>query len=187
MKIILHGILAERFGREFEIQTNVPADAIEGLSRQIPDWPRELLIDVPGFGTEALLRFPTTKSEIHLVPAMHGGGGKWGQIIMGAALIAVGAVLTWVVPGGAAYGIPLMMTGGGMLLGGVAQFFMKAPSVDKSQDPPASKFLGNSKNTTNIGTLITMAWGRVKLGGHWLSVQVDSNDLVTTSFPATTS
>lgn len=187
MKIILHGVLAKQFGREYQIQTDVPADAIEGLSRQFPDWPRELRIDVLGFHTEAALRSATSETEIHLMPSMYGGGGKWGQIIIGAALVVAGVVLAVTNPGMPWYAIALITTGASMMLNGISQFFMKAPTVDKSNDPPASKFLGNSKNTTAIGTLITMAWGRVKLSGHWLSVQVDSNDLVTTSFPATTS
>lgn len=186
MKIILHGILAEKIGREFEIKTNRVADALEGLSRQV-DWPRDITVDVIGFDTEEKLRAETDVTEIHVTPAMFGGGGKWGQIILGAVVAAVGAAVFFFVPGGQSIGISLMISGGTMMLAGVIQLFMKAPTVDKSEDPPASKFLGNSKNTTAIGTLITMAWGRVKLGGHWLSVQVNSNDLVNTSFPATTS
>jgi predicted phage tail protein len=128
---------------------------------------------------------------------MYGGGGKWGAIILGVALIAAAFALPVLAPGatglffaGTSIGMTtgMMFTmGAGMLLLGVSQLFMKAPTVDKSSDPPPSKYLGNSKNTSAIGTLITMAYGRIKLTGHWLSIQVDSNDLVTTSFPATTS
>jgi predicted phage tail protein len=187
MKIILHGVLADRFGHEFEIQTDVPADAIEGLSRQLPDWPRELRIDVLDFDTEEKLRAPTDAAEIHLVPSMYGGGGKFGQIILGAALIGAAFIPGLGQIAGVAVSSILFSAGASMALTGISQLFMKAPTVDKSSDPPASKYLGNNKNTTVIGTLITMAWGRIKLTGHWLSVQVDSNDLVTTSFPVTTS
>jgi predicted phage tail protein len=118
---------------------------------------------------------------------MYGGGGKFGQIILGAALIGAAFIPGLGQIAGVAVSSILFSAGASMALTGISQLFMKAPTVDKSSDPPASKYLGNNKNTTVIGTLITMAWGRIKLTGHWLSVQVDSNDLVTTSFPVTTS
>lgn len=188
MKIVLHGVLAEQFGPEFEIATSVPADAIEGLSRQLPNWPRELLIDCIGFDTEDKLRAPTDATEIHLVPSMRGGGGKWVMIAIGVALIAA----AFLIPGAqlAALGLTkgmIIMMGASFLMSGISQMFMKAPTIGKSNDPPASNYFSNNKNTTAYGTLMTMAWGRIKLAGQWLSVQVDSSDLVTTSFPLTTS
>jgi predicted phage tail protein len=191
MKVRLHGQLA-KLGNEFEINTDVPADAIEGLSRQLPDWPRDMLIDAIGFDTEDKLRAPTEANEIHLMPRMFGGGGKFGKILLGAALIGV-AIAT----GGAGLSLAgvvisqgsLFLAGAGMMLAGVSQLFLKAPTIDNGgpADPPASKYLGINENTTEIGTLMIQAWGRIKIAGHWLSLQSDSSDLVTTSFPATTS
>lgn len=186
MKIVLHGLLAERFGREYTILTDVPAEAIEGLSRQLLDWPRDLLIDAIGFDTEALLNAPTDRQELHLMPAMRGGGGKWGQIILGAALIGVAFIPGF--QGVALLGLNItrgmiFMMGAGMMMAGISQVFMKAPTVDKSADPPASKYLGINKNTTAAGTLIAGAWGRIKLSGQWLSLQSDATGIVTTSFP----
>lgn len=192
MKIILHGVLAEKYGREHVIHTDVPAEAIEGLTRQLPDWPRELVIDVPGYATERLLRSQTDVAELHLVPRMFGGGGKFFKILIGAALIAAAIALPaagGLYLAGTTIGMSttaIMSMGIGMVLAGVSQFFMKAPTVNKSNDPPASKYLGINKNTTQIGTPIPLAWGRVKLTGHWLSLQSDSDHLVTTSFPAST-
>ena len=187
MKIVLHGILAERFGAEHFIETDVPADAIEGLSRQLPEWPRDLLIDVIDHPTEQLLRSRTDVDEIHLMPRMYGGGGKWGQILLGAALIGISFIPGLGQIAGVAISSMLFSAGASMVLMGVSQLFMKAPTVDKSNDPPPSKYLGINKNTTAIGTLMALAWGRIKISGQWLSLQSDSNQLVTTSFPATTS
>lgn len=185
MKIIFHGRIADTFGREFEIQSNVPAEALEGLIRQLPGWDRGLVVDVLGFDTEEALRAPTDLNEIHVMPSMFGGGGV-GKIIIGAVLIVAG-IVAMTIPGGQAIGMGLISFGASLALAGVTELMMKAPSVDKSSDPPASKYLGINKNTAAIGTLIIMAWGRIKLSGHWLSLQSDSSDLVTASFPATTS
>lgn len=190
MKLILHGELGALVGREHEIQTDCVADAIEGLSRQLPNWPRDMVIDVIDYDTEFLLTAQTDATEVHLVPRMYGGGGKWGSILIGAALIG----LSFLIPPA---GIGLLgmtitnsmvfMMGAGLMLTGISQLFMKAPTVDKSSDPPPSKYLGVNKNTSAIGTLIPFGYGRHLVAGQWLSIQVNSNFLVTTRFPATTS
>jgi predicted phage tail protein len=184
MKVILHGLLAERCGgHEHFIRTNVPADAIEGLSRQLPGWPQDMAIDVIGYSSLEELQASTDDDELHLMPAMFGGGGVV-KIIIGAALIAIAVF----VPGiGTAISAALISLGASMALMGISELLMKAPTTDKANDPPPSKYLGINRNTVAIGTPIILAWGRNKLGGHWLSIQADSNQLVTTSFPATTS
>lgn len=181
MKIILHGTLAERFGREHFIQTDTPAEALEGLSRQMPDWPRDLAVDVIGFTTDEALRAPTDKTEIHVVPAMFGGGGVF-KIVIGVVLV----VASFILPPGP--WTPIMQSiGVGMILSGISDLLMRAPTTDKSNDPPPSKYLGINRNTVAIGTFIPLAYGRIKMAGHWLSLQSDSNKLVKASFPATTS
>lgn len=186
MRIILHGVLAEQFGREHVILTDRPADAIEGLSRQLAGWPRDMVIDVIDHPTEHHLRAQTDVEEIHLVPAMFGGGGKWGTILLGAALIAASFAMP--AAGIAFAGITLtsgmvFLMGAALVLTGVSQLFMKAPTFDKSNDPPPSKYLGINRNTTGVGTLLPNAAGRMKLSGHWLSLQSDANHLVTASWP----
>jgi predicted phage tail protein len=185
MKVIFHGLLAEKYGREFEIQTDIPSEAVNGLARQLPDWDRDLAVEVIDYPTEELLRAPTDAKEIHVMPAMYGGGGT-AKVIIGAVLFIAGAVMMFI-PGLQIYGMGLMSLGASLMMAGISELSFKAPSVDKSNDPPPSKYLGINQNTTAIGTLIIMAWGRVKLAGHWLSLQSDSSDLVTTSFPHTTS
>ena len=163
------------------------ADAIEGFSRQQPSWPRELRISAVGFDTEEKLRGHA--DEVHLMPAMQGGGGKFGSIILGAAMIGA-AFLT----GGASFvagslvttslGGALLVSGALMIAQGVVGLFLKAPSIGKNADPDASKYLGINQNTTEIGTPIIMAWGRCSLAPHWLSLQSDSTNLSYGVFPA---
>jgi predicted phage tail protein len=107
---------------------------------------------------------------------------KFIGIIIGAAMVVAGILL---LPTNPALGWSLIASGATMILAGVVQLFMKAPTVSKANDPPASKFLGVNKNTTDIGTPIILAWGRVPIAGHWLSIQADSNKLVLGVFPET--
>jgi predicted phage tail protein len=183
MKVILHGELRKRYGDQFEIEARSAAEAIEGLSRQLHDWPSEMCLDVPGFHSEDRLHAETDVKEIHLVPAMFGGGAV-GRILVGIALIAVSLI-----PGvgtflGATLTTALVSAGIGMALGGVMALFMKAPTISKSEDPPSSKYFGVNENTAASGTPITLAYGRINLFGHWLSLQSDADKIVVGTFPA---
>lgn len=183
VKVVLHGSLKEQF-KSCEIVGDTVRDVIEGWSRQcglaqIPMNERPV-IDVVGFDTIESMEEKTDVSELHLVPAMFGGKGGFGQILMGAALIGLSFV-----PGiGTTLATGLMAAGIGMGIGGVLSFFMTAPSVSASNDPDASKYISSRGNSTKIGTLISKGYGRFKLGGQYLSIQVNAQDMVFGTFPA---
>lgn len=163
--------------------SNTVADALEGLATQLSGWDRHMRVSAVGFDSHDLLTQPTDAKEVHVMPSMAGSGGKFGSIILGAVTFAVGAVLTFGF-GMGSIGIPLMISGGLMMVQGVVQLFMKSPSMKGNTDPEGSKYLSVNRNTTAVGTPITMAWGRIDLAGHWLSLQSDSNNLAFGSFPA---
>jgi predicted phage tail protein len=179
IKLIPHGILKDRH-ESFAVAASTAAEAIEGWSRQV-GCDKTMLLQAVGFDTEEKLKAKTDVTEIHIMPAMFGGGGAFGKILIGAALIALSFI-----PGiGQAVQIALLSAGIGMALGGVMQLFMKQPTVSKSSDPPASKYLGSGKNSTAIGTPIGFGGGRMMVGGQFLSLQVNSSDMVYGEFPAT--
>lgn len=184
MKVIPHGIFA-RYGA-FEIEADTVADAVEGWSRQVSGLDEDFtfrrpLMSIVGFDSEEAIYGKTDVKEIHLVPSMYGGGGAFKSILIGVALIGLSFI-----PGiGQAVQIALLSAGIGMALQGVMQMFMKTPTVSKSDDPDPSKYLGAGDNTTEIGTLIPKGYGRMLLGGQYLSVQVNSNDMVYGTFPST--
>jgi hypothetical protein len=177
MRLIFHGQLRTLYGPEVVMCADTITEALEGFSRQQDNWPSNLPVDVVGFNTPELLK--TYADEVHLMPAMQGGGGKWGQIIIGAIIVTVGIFM---LPN--PIGVSLIISGGLMMAQGVLQLFMKAPTVSKNQDPEASKYLNVNRNTTAVGTPMTLAWGRIDLAGHWLSLQSDSNNLSFGVFPA---
>jgi len=184
MQLILHGELARRYGRSFEMACETVSDAVNGIARQLPDWPRDMKITAVGFDSYEKLTTETDAKVVHIMPTMAGGGGKFGQIILGAVVFTVGAVLTFAVPGMQQVGISLMISGGLMMIQGVIGLFMKAPELSKNEKE-ASKYLSVNRNTIAVGTPITMAWGTIDLAGHWLSLQSDSNNLAHGVFPAT--
>lgn len=156
------------------------AEAVEGFSRQV-DWPADTFVQIVGFDTPEKLK--DYAEEVHVMPAMRGGGGKFGTILLGAAIVTVGILL----PGSSAFAVPLIISGSLMMVQGVIALFMKSPSVKGVDDPEASKYLPVNKNTTAAGTPITLAWGTIDLAGHWLSLQSDSTNLSYGVFPATPS
>lgn len=175
MRLIFHGSLRQLFGKSVEMQAASVAEAVEGFSRQV-DWPTETVVHIVGFDTPEKLK--DFAEEVHIMPALRGGGGKFGAIILGAVTVGVGLAV------GGAWLIPLVVSGGLMIAQGVIGLFMKSPKVKGSDDPEASKYLPINRNTTAIGTPITMAWGRIDLSGHWLSLQSDSTNISYGVFPA---
>ena len=184
MKVVVHGSLKGKYP-DLEIGADTVAEAIEGWSRQcgiadVPLMDRPVL-EVLDFDTLDKLQAKTDVEEIHLFPAMFGGNGTFGKILIGAVLIGLSFI-----PGiGQAVQIALLSAGIGMTVGGVMQMFMTSPTVSKSDDPDPSKYLGAGNNTTAIGTLISKGYGRFLLAGQYLTVQVNSNDMVYGTFPAT--
>ena len=181
MRLIFHGELRKLYGESVVMHADNVGQAIEGFSRQQPDWPRDMRISVVGFDTPEKLK--EQADEVHLMPALYGGGGKWGTIILGAAMIG----LAFALPGigiaiSAALKVSLIVSGGMMLLQGVLGMFMKAPKAEKSEEQ--SRYLGINSNTVGANTPITMAWGRIDLHPHWLSLQSDSTNLTHGTFPA---
>jgi predicted phage tail protein len=193
MKIKLHGIFAKDYPGEFEMKVKTVAEAIEGWSRQVGFYEDRMAADRPvarivGFDTVESLEQETDVKEIHLIPAMLGGGGKWGTILVGAALIGLafvpgGQVGSFLI--GSALHTAVLSAGIGMVLTGAMGLFIKAPSVSKSSDPEASKYLGLSNNTTAIGTPIAICYGEVPVNGQVLALNVDSTDMISGAFPAT--
>lgn len=186
MQIKLHGIFKEAYPGDYEIQADTIAEAIEGWSRQVGfydhlPYEHRPVVRVVGCDDVDKLYEKTEQIEIHLVPAMMGGGGKFGAILIGAALIGLSFI-----PGiGQAVQVALLSTGIGMTLTGVMGLFIKAPSLSKDKDPDASKYLGLSNNTTAIGTPIALCYGEVPVNGHVLALNVDATDMVTGTFPTT--
>lgn len=180
MRVVFHGLLRELYGESVEINASSIADAIEGVSTQLRDWPRKVGISVVGYNVREEL-YNSKPDEVHLMPAFSGGSGKVFNFIVGGAMIVAGVILT--ASGLGSIGIPLIISGSLMVLQGVVMLFMKTPKIEAEENPEDSKYLGLNQNTTASRTPITNAWGRIKLYPHWLSLQSDSSLMAHGAYP----
>jgi predicted phage tail protein len=185
-KIILHGYLKDLYDLPIEVECETVAEAIRSL-QTIPELvPKNGLlhpITVQGVNSEIALYAKTPLDEIHVYPRTGGAGGKNGmmQIILGIALIAVLVFMPVLIPqflinAGLTQGMVFMM-GASLLVGGLIQTLMAQPEDSNRDSSNSSKYLGSSANTVRIGTNIGIMYGVAKVGGHYLSYDVDAKDI----------
>lgn len=179
--IYLHGSLAELHPEPITVEAATVAEAIRSL-KMVPELqPKEgefHQIRIEGVDNQVALFSETEMSEIHVYPLTGGAGGNNGltQILLGIALVTLAIINPAFLAAGAKFGITqasLFLTGGLMIAGGIMQMLMPTPEAEGNK---SSKFLSASENTVQIGTPITLAYGTNRLGGHYLSFDVDSFD-----------
>lgn len=188
IKIVLHGSLKSRFP-SFSVEAESAGEAIEAWSNQTDmrnlPWNQKPIIDVVGFSTLEALSEKTEIEELHLIQRLAGGGGI-GKVLLGAAFIGLSFIPGLGQIGQIAISTVLFSTGIGLMLGGIMQLVMPTPKLDnKNNGPESSKYLSAGNNSTKIGTPITRGYGRYKLGGQYLSIQVNAADMVYGQFPET--
>lgn len=178
--IFLHGHLGEIYPEPISVEAETIAEAMRILE-QIPELEPEdgqpHPVTIRGVDSEIALYAKTSVEEIHVYPRTGGAGGKSGimQVIVGIALIAVGmAFPALTLLGGAITSGSLIMGGAMMLLGGILQMLTPMPSVNSPGEQDSSNMLGANKNTVRIGTHILVAYGNVRMAGHYLSFDVDA-------------
>ena len=129
------------------------------------------------------LHEPSGQQRITIAPVVSGAGGNGlGQILLGAALIAVSwwNPMGWAAAGSFLSQATLYSVGTSMILGGVAQ--MIAPTA-KAQDPserpenqPSYVFNG-AVNTTAQGHPVPVGYGRLIVGSAVISAGIDVDEI----------
>lgn len=189
IKVTLLGEIGEKFTREFYADVRSSSEVIECLQSNFEGFTRYLReAHLRGIGfvvkvgyqeiTEELLNCPFAKRvknfTISAVPMGQGGG--IGKILLGVALIGVGLL-----SGGAGFlGISsttLFLTGGAMVLSGIASLFGNNKN-DKSKESKQSLLFGGGAQTTTEGSRIPIVYGKHKTGIFVLSARIYSYQLV---------
>lgn len=182
MTLIFHGYLKELFpnGR-LTIEATSADEAISALDGR-PGFRREdgdlHHLTLPAVLSPDSFYETTDLTELHVLPAMEGAGGKGGllQIAIGVAIMVFAPEIAGRMSG-EMFGLvtkgAVAMTGAMMALGGVLQLLMPQPTINSS---PRSEYLPANKNTTAAGTPIPLLVGRRRVYGQFLSFDIDALD-----------
>ena len=183
--IMLHGVLAEKFGREFKLAVLTAKEATHAIACQIPEFKKFMLeaeqngmrfavfADEKNIGEDEIENV-TGASVIHIVPKIMGSGGDtfgWLQVIGGAILVGVGVFvpgMQWAIGAGV-----------GLMIGGAASLLMPTPKMDGSQDEDGNRAnygFGGAVTTVAQGNPVPILYGRRYIGGFICSAGIYTED-----------
>lgn len=190
-EIRLYGELGRRFGRVHHFAVQSTGEAIRALMANFRDFEHAMVHSAPGYkvwqGTERLasaddVHRPCGGREIiRIAPVVAGAKSSWGQIIIGAVLIASSILLG---PQMAAAGYGFIASAAGtigasLVLGGVAQLLTKRPDLTAGNEPQSSPsyVFNGAVNTSAQGHPVPLGYGRVRVGSAVISVGVSTEDI----------
>ncbi|CBJ80413.1 tail assembly protein [Xenorhabdus bovienii] len=181
----LYGVLGTQFGRVHKLAVSTPQEAIRALSVLIKGFEHFLLTAKEQGLTFAVFNGKHNISreelvfvgqdDIRIAPMIIGSknAGVF-QTILGAVMVVAGAFL-WATP----FGAPMVMSGVGMMLGGVVQMLSPMPGgLARREDPdnkPSYAF-GGPVNTVAQGNPVPIGYGRRRIGGAIISAGIYSED-----------
>ena len=192
--IILLGELGRQFGRRHKMVVASAAEAVRALGANFPTFERELVSSGErGVGYKVLvgrdelnlerLHEPSGQQRITIAPVISGAGGNGlGQIILGAALIAVAwwNPMGWAAAGSFLSQATLYSVGTSMILGGVAQMIAPTPKstdpLERPENKPSYAFNG-AVNTTAQGQPVPVGYGRLIVGSAVISAGIDVDEV----------
>ncbi|MCI7403743.1 hypothetical protein [Pyramidobacter sp.] len=173
--VVLHGYLRKRFGRQYKLDVDSPAEVVRALGVQVTGFLSAIrygefrvLRGSYALG-EAELGLPLGEErEFHIVPVASGSkrGGLL-KVILGVALIGIGFA---VMGGAAAAGSATMMSlgktlltfGAGMFFNGLGQMLSPTPEIDPSHEGAATRqshVFGGTQNLTEEGNIVPVIYG----------------------------
>lgn len=187
--ILLSGSLAKLFGRTHQRIIGPTREAFTALSATIPGFQKfmntskargltfAVFVDKKNV-TQDDLDFPNGNRTIRIVPIIIGSKkADILQTIMGAVLVAVGAIATFGF--GQAWGVNVMVGGGSMIAGGVIQMLSPQPTglaSKQSADNKASYAFGGVTNTAAQGYPVPLLYGKRRIGGAIISAGIYVED-----------
>lgn len=169
----IHGFSLEPITLEIVAETAL--EIIESIGRQVPelqsDWrtgPKR--VQIVDHRTLEELMTPLKSEIIDVVPDFTGNKSGLGQILLGGLLVALSFV-----PGIGTFAAGILMKVGAMLiLGGLSQLLNPTPKLDGDNDNTKSRYLGPPKTTVASGTRIPILVGHHRVGGHFLSYDINA-------------
>lgn len=196
----LTGLLAKKFGKEFQLDVESPAEAIRALCYQIPGFEealkegsyrvKRLLTKTSGYdiGIEAVhLTFGKSPGFV-ITPVVAGSKkGGVGKIILGIALVGAAFFFT----GGAAAGLAttigstgltygyMATSGAMMMLNGISKMLTPSAKTPKNKDQKESFMLDATGNLTEQGNPVPIVIGEVFTGSVVVSTGITTEEIPT--------
>lgn len=194
VKILLEGYLKPLYPDGVTLSANTLREAL-GLLATFRGFRSEdkvrHYVKVDALTCYAALDAPLRQEVVTITPLMGGaGGGSGRQILIGALLIGISfAIGGWAagaieagktVSAGVIYAQGFFFNiGVSLALGGILQHMAKSPKADPTSGDKRSRFISGTANTVAAGTPIPLIYGGpIKVGGHFLSFDVDAEDYV---------
>lgn len=189
VKVIFHGYLKKLCPEGIFMTGKTALEILQGVSNQVKSLRPALgeqrhHISVKGYESVESLSCPINPNdtELHVFPTMSGAKGGLFKIIIGVALIAVSFYMPAAgLLGGMVTASSVFSFGASLILGGLLEMVSASPKIDRNgdsaSDPEASKYISAAKNTTKIGTRIPLAYGLNRVGGHYLSFDIQAKDV----------
>lgn len=190
--IRLYGVLGTTFGRVHRLAVDSPQEAIKALCTVIPGLQKFILESKERGLTYTIFEGRKNLSKDDLPLAANGndiriapviiGSKKAGifQTILGAVLVVVGAVMTYMSGGVASpFAAGMMMSGASMMLGGVMQMLSPMQGGLASRQDPDNKpsyAFGGPVNTIAQGNPVPILYGKRRIGGAIISAGIYAED-----------
>ena len=191
MKTIqLHGILAKKFGKSFNLAVGSTKEAMRALCVQLTGFEAFMMNahkqglrfavfhDKHNVG-ESELDMNHTAKIIRVVPVVE-DSKKEGvlETVIGAVLVVAGVVVTGM--GFAPAGAALIGAGIGLMVGGISQMLMpKVDAQDNNQDGnKANKGFGGAVTTIAQGNPVPILYGEREIGGFIMSASQLPEDML---------
>ena len=187
MKTIrLYGDMGKRFGREFKLDVQNPAEAVRALCSQVSGFRAYLhqhaqdafKVFVGGRNAHESLLDPCGSNEIIRIAPVIEGASAHARIVLGSAILA----FSWWNPlGWAANSMMMAATVGmgmSMVMGGVVQLLspqqtMSSGSGESVENKPNYNFNG-AVNTTAQGHPVPLCYGRMIVGSAVISAGIET-------------
>lgn len=191
--IRFHGVLREKFGKEYRLCVSSTKEAMRLLAVQLEGF-EQFMLNAHKKGmrfavfqdkhniTENELDLNTGADLIRIMPIIVGaGGGGLLQTVLGAVMVVVGVLITvGTLGGGAALGAGLIGAGVGMMVGGIAQMLMpKVDTEDSNNNGNKTNYgFGGAVTTVAQGNPVPVLYGQRMIGGFVINAGQYPEDML---------
>lgn len=191
IKVRLHGILAKKFGKEFNLEVKSPQEAIRAISANRPSFKRFLMKEKEFLykvilnkkciqtSYEVAKNFREGIETMDLVPVAFGAGKNTFatiQIVAGAIALVAGIVLAFV-PGGQIFAVALILVGISLLASGIITLLTPTPKYeDKGKSQGASSIFDGAISTTRQGDPVPVIYGELLIPAYIIYSSIQTLD-----------